>query len=295
MNALEQAIGFGIVSAAVISLGAVGFTMQLAVTNVFNLAFASCMSASAYVAYITHSAGTVNIWLALCVAAVAGAVLAVIIERVFYRPFLRRGSNLFTVVMVSLALGLIIKYLCQAIAGPTFYSYKLAPSENLRVGGFVISERELAVVIIAVGIMLLIHLVLKYTRLGKSMRAMASNEDLARVSGVSTRRVLTLTWAVSGALAGVAGVVYAMDVVVFDPSTTDNLLLLIIAAAVVGGIGQPYGAMLGALLVGLITSIVGIWIPTWENVIAFLLLGAVILFYPQGLLGGEARKLVAVQ
>jgi branched-subunit amino acid ABC-type transport system permease component len=106
--------------------------------------------------------------------------------------------------------------------------------------------------------------------------------------------VVLATWAISGVLAGVAGVVLSMNTAVFDSATAGNFLLLIVAAAVVGGIGKPYGAMLGALCIGLVTEISAIWIPELKNIAAFALLAVVLLVYPGGILGGRRETLGAL-
>lgn len=291
MSQFVEAIGFGLVTASIVALGAVGFTLQLGVTNIFNLAFGSAMTVSAFVAYWVHNLLHVDIWLSTAGAAVAGAVVAILLQVLFYGPFLRKGSTIFTLVMVSLALGLVLEFAVEAIVGTGFFTYHLPPSSSLDLGGLVLTPRQLVIIAIALVAMLGVHVLLKLTRLGKAMRATAADPELARVSGINTGRVILATWGISGLLSGIAGVVLAMNTVVFDPTTAGNFLLLIVAAAVVGGIGQPYGAMLGALCIGLATEISAIWIPELKNLTAFALLVLVLLVYPGGLLGGRRSQL----
>jgi len=286
-----EAIGFGVVTASIVALGAVGFTLQLGVTNMFNLAYGSSMTVSAFVAYLVHTAAPLNIWASMVAAAAAGALLAILLQMLFYGPFIRRGSTIFALVMVSLALGLVLQFSIEAIAGTGFFSYNLPPSASLEFGGFVLTTRQLAIIAIAILAMAGVHILLKLTRLGKAMRATAADAELARAAGINTNRVILTTWAISGLLSGLAGVVLAMNTVVFGASTTGNFLLLIVAAAVVGGIGQAYGAMLGALCIGLVTEISAIWIPELKDVAAFAILAGVLLVYPGGILGGSRRDL----
>jgi branched-subunit amino acid ABC-type transport system permease component len=287
MTAFIQAVGFGLVSASIIALGAVGFTLQLGVTNIFNLAYGSAMTVSVFVAYEVHAAWHVSIWIATAVAALAGAALAVLLQVLLYGPFRRRGSSVFTVVMVSLAAGVVIEYTVEAIAGSGFYSYSLPPTRSLDIIGFILTPQQLIIIAVAVAAMAAIHLLLRRTRLGKAMRATAADPELARSTGINTQRVILATWAISGLLCGVAGVTVAMNTVVFDPTTAGDFLLLIVAAAVVGGIGEPYGAMLGALCVGLVSEVSALWIPQLKDLVAFALLAVVLLVYPGGIMGGR--------
>ena len=123
---------------------------------------------------------------------------------------------------------------------------------------------------IAVVSMIGVHVLLRYTKLGKAMRATAANPTLARNCGIRTGRVITSTWALTGALCGLAGTVFAIDAGSFDATSTDLFLILILAAVFLGGPGQAYGAMLGAVLIGLATEVSAAFIPAdYKYVIAF--------------------------
>jgi branched-chain amino acid transport system permease protein/neutral amino acid transport system permease protein len=122
------------------------------------------------------------------------------------------------------------------------------------------------------------------TKLGKSMRATASNIELARSCGINTARIIDVAWLVSGALCGIASVALVMNTVSFQATTGSDFLVVIIAAAVLGGVGAPYGAMLGALIIGVVSEVAATYFnPALKNVFAFLVLVLVLLFRPQGL------------
>jgi branched-chain amino acid transport system permease protein/neutral amino acid transport system permease protein len=122
------------------------------------------------------------------------------------------------------------------------------------------------------------------------MRATAANPDLARNCGIRTRQVILLTWLISGALCGLAGVTFGMDSGTFGATSTDLFLVLVLAAVFLGGPGQPYGAMLGALVIGLATEIsAAIIVPDYKDVIAFLILLAMMAVRPTGLLGAPVE------
>ena len=287
MNLFLASLGFGLVTAAVLAIASVGFTMQFAVTDVLNLAYSGVMIVGAYVAYAVNSAG-LSVWIGLVAAALAGTVLSLLLNRVIYTPFQRRKSTGITLVIVSLGMTLILVFGLQAVVGGTNVSYSMSQGPSLRLGGLQLSVVQLVIIGMAVLSMLLVHGLLRHTRLGKAMRATAANRSLARNCGIRTDRVVTLTWAVTGALCGVAGTVFAIDAGSFGATSTQLFLVLILAAVFLGGPGQPYGAMLGAIIIGLGTEVSAAYItPEYKDVVAFVLLLAILAFRPSGLLGAR--------
>lgn len=288
MTIFLASVGFGLVTASVLAVAAVGFTLQFGVTDVLNLAYGAVMIAGAYLAYVINQAG-LNIWVGLVVAVVACSAGSVLLNSGIYTPFQRRGASPITLVIVSLGMTLIIEFGTQAIAGGTSVSYTMAQGPSVRAGGLVLTAVQLVVIGLSVLVMIGTHVLLRYTRLGKAMRATAANKTLARNCGIRTSRVITLTWAITGALCGLAGVIFAMDAGSFDATSTDLFLILILAATFLGGPGQAYGAMLGAVVIGLATEISAAYItPSYKYVVAFVALLLMLGIRPTGLLGARA-------
>jgi branched-subunit amino acid ABC-type transport system permease component len=288
MTIFLASVGFGLVTASVLAVAAVGFTLQFGVTDVLNLAYGAVMIAGAYIAYVINQAG-LNIWVGLVVAVVACSAGSVLLNSGIYTPFQRRGASPITMVIVSLGMTLIIEFGTQAIAGGTSVSYTMAQGPSVRAGGLVLTAVQLVVIGLSVLVMLGTHVLLRYTRLGKAMRATAANKTLARNCGIRTSRVINLTWAITGALCGLAGVIFAMDAGSFDATSTDLFLILILAATFLGGPGQAYGAMLGAVVIGLATEISAAYItPSYKYVVAFVALLLILGVRPTGLLGARA-------
>jgi branched-chain amino acid transport system permease protein/neutral amino acid transport system permease protein len=294
VSTLLPAIGFGVITASILAVAGVGFTLQFGVTNVLNLAYGDIMTAAAFVAYLVTSAG-ISVWLALAAGAAFGAVFSVMLNRALYTPFVRHGTRLFGMIIVTIAVSLIVQNGLLAIFGANFFSLKMARPATVHIAGMVFTTVQLAIIGIAIVAMLLIHLLLRYTRLGKAMRATATDPDLARNCGIATDRVIDLAWAISGALCGLAGVILVMNVTAFTDTTGAQFLIPIIAVAVLGGIGQPYGAMLGALVIGITSELAAAAIsPDYKDVVAFVILVIVLLARPQGILSEIAtRKEVA--
>lgn len=287
MSLFLASVGFGLVTASVLAIASVGFTLQFAVTDVLNLAYGAVMIFSAFVAYLLNSHG-ISVWLGLVVAMAAGSLLSVLLNVGVYTPFQRRGSAPITMVVVSLGMTLIIEFGVQALAGGTAVSYRMSNGPTFGAGGLTLTLVQLIIMILAVLVMLGVHVLLRYTKLGKAMRATSANRDLARNCGIRTSRVITSTWAVTGALCGLAGTVFAIDAGSFDATATDLFLVLILAAVFLGGPGQAYGAMLGAVIIGLATEISAVFIPAdYKYVIAFVVLLVMLGVRPTGLLGAQ--------
>ena len=251
MSLFLASLGFGLVTAAVLAIAAVGFTMQFAVTDVLNLAYGAVMIGSAFVAYWLNQAG-VNVWLGLLVAAAAGAVASVLLNRGIYAPFQRRGSAPITLVIVSLGMTLIIEFGLQAIVGGTSVSYTMSQGPTVKAGGLVLTAVQFAIIGLAIVVMAAVHVLLRYSKLGKAMRATSANRSLARNCGIRTNRIVTVTWALTGALCGIAG-------------------------------------MLGAVIIGLATEVSAAHItPSYKDVIAFAVLLIMMVVRPGGLLGAAA-------
>ncbi len=271
-----------------LAIAAVGFTLQFAVTDVLNLAFAAVMTAGAFVAYWINQAG-VSVWLALIVAMAACSALSVLLNLFVYAPFQRRGSSPITIVIVSLGMALIIEFGVQAIVGGVNVSYTMGQGTTFRAGGLILTTVQLVIIAISIVVMAAVHVLLRYTKLGKAMRATAANRSLARNCGIRTSRVITVTWALTGALGGLAGTVFAIDIGSFGPTSTDLFVVLILAAVFLGGPGHAYGAMLGAALIGLATEVSAAYIqPDYKYVIAFVVLLAMLAVRPSGLFGARA-------
>ncbi len=283
-----SSVGFGLVTASVLAIASVGFTLQFGVTDVLNLAFGAIMIFGAFVAYLVNQAG-VSVWLGLLVAVAACSLLSVLLNAGVYTPFQRRGTSPITMVIVSLGMTLIIEFGVQAAAGGTAVSYTMGNGPTFQAGGLTLTAVQIGIMALAVAVMGGVHGLLRYTKLGKAMRATAANRTLARNCGIRTSRVITATWALTGALCGLAGVVFAMDSGSFDATATDLFLVLILAAVFLGGPGQAYGAMVGAVIIGLATEVSAAFIQAdYKYVIAFVVLLVMLGVRPTGLLGERA-------
>ncbi len=287
VSVFMSSFGFGLMTAAVLAIATVGFTMQFAVTNVLNLAYGSVMINSAFVAYYFNARG-MNAWVTLVFGMVTGAVVSWALNRFVFTPFQRRNLAPITVVIVALGVDLVGTFGLQAIVGGGYVSFRLAPGQEYHILGMFLSGMQLVILAICAVVLGMIHWLLKYTRLGKAMRATSANPNLARNSGVKTQMVISTTWLISGALCGLAGTVFAMNTGVFEATSAQLYIVMLLAAMFLGGPGEPYGAMFGALTIGLATEISAAYIsPQYKEVVAFLALLGMLTFRPYGIFGSE--------
>jgi branched-chain amino acid transport system permease protein/neutral amino acid transport system permease protein len=293
MHLLIDAIGFGIAAGAVIALGAVGFTVQFGISNILNITYGALMTLAAYLGLVFLGLG-INIWLSVVLGGLLVGLLSVAFHRTLLAPLQRKGSRPFTLIIVTVAAGIVLQYVIVAIVGSQAQSYGPQQGATLHLLGMTLSAGQLAIILGTAALMLGLHLLLTRTTLGRAMRATSSNRTLAQSCGIPTDRISDIAWLISGALCGAAGMALAITIVSFDFTIGPIFLIPMIAAAVLGGIGQPYGAMVGGLVIGLVTQVIGaFWDPAYKDVIAFAILIAMLLIRPRGLFGASwsARRL----
>jgi branched-chain amino acid transport system permease protein/neutral amino acid transport system permease protein len=292
---LIEAIGFGVASGAVLALGAVGFTLQFGISNILNITYGAMMTLAAYLGLVLLSWG-LNIWLVMAIGGLLIGVASVALNRGLLAPLVRRGLPPFGLIIVTVSAGVVLQYVIVAVAGPSTQSFGNHGGATLHFLGWILTTAQVIIIVTTLVLMVGLHLVLTRTQLGRAMRATSANRTLARSCGISTSRVSDIAWFLSGTLCGLAGIALAITIESFDFTLGSLFLIPMIAAAVLGGVGQPYGAMLGGLVVGIVSQVsAAYWDPAYENVVAFGILIIVLLVRPRGLFGayGSARKLLA--
>ncbi|MBX0323327.1 branched-chain amino acid ABC transporter permease [Halomicroarcula sp. F13] len=236
-------------------------------------------------AQLSASASWVLVLFGLVVAAVGTVAVVLVVDRIVYRPM--RDSGNIALLIASIGVALALRYLVAFVFSTQTSGVATSGTRLQLFAGVAITDNEIALLVVAVVLMLGVHLLLQRTKLGKAMRAMADNEDLARVTGIPTERVVRLTWVLGGALAGTSGYLLVLESGTISFNFGWILLLLIFAAVIVGGIGSIYGAMAGGVLIGLVDSLALIWLPSGlTRAAAFAVLIVVLLLRPSGIFGG---------
>jgi len=265
-----------------------GFTIQFGLTNVLNLSFGAVMTVAAFAAYLANRHG-VGGWSGLGVGGAAGAALTLALGRGVFRPYARRGARLFEMMMVTLGLSLIVNYAIQALSHNNIYQFVVLPSSPFQLGSILVTHTQLIIVFISVGVLVALTSLLQLTKIGKALRAMAADPDLARACGIRTGRIVVLTWLLSGFLCGLAGVVYIINAQSVGYTTGQLFLPLVVAAAILGGAGSPVGAVVASVLMGIVTEVVAAFgSEAYSTVAGFGILVVVLLSRPGAVRGGQA-------
>lgn len=286
MTLFWLSVGFGLVTTSVLAIAAIGLSLQFGITNYVNFAYGDFMALGAFFTYFLNNQFLhLNIWIALAIAALGMGAFGVLINQFLLGPFARRFRSTHYVLIVTFGLSLVMLNVIYSLWGANVRFYALPASTAQNIGPMLLTTNQLIVMGIALGLMAAVHATLKMTRLGKSMRAMSDNTSLAMTSGIDTRRVTTVTWFMSGALAGIAGTVLGISEGNLTPAAGELFLFVIFAAVIMGGIGSIYGAMAGAVFVGMATEISGAFInPAYKLDVAFVVLILTLLIRPSGLI-----------
>lgn len=285
LEQLAQTVIFGLATGGVISLSAVGLTLSYGVTRFINFSYGDLLTLGAYATVLLASLGLALPWATLAGMALVGLV-GVALARTFFDPLMARGP--FPLLVTSVGLAFVLQNLVRMAFGSTPVRFPLPLMRPWQLGPLFVPKAQVIIVAVALLTMLAVHVLLRFTLVGKMMRATSDNPLLARASGIRTRRVLAATWLFSSAIAALGGVLLAITQVALQPVMGWNFLLVVFAAVLLGGIGNPYGAMLGAMVVGLGIELGSSYVaPQYSYAFAFLILLLVLLFRPQGILRSE--------
>jgi len=300
-----QIIADGLIIGSVISLGAIGLSLTLSIVRFSNFSHGELLAWGAYLALVGTTAFTASheslaspigpfsfgwgLVISLVVASALTALLALLLDAILFKRLRKQGA--ITLVIASFGAALVLRNLLLFWQGgvPKYYSQNLqiaiAFLPRRTYGGLRFTPDQLLVLALTLATVTALHLFLRYSVLGRSMRATAINPALAQVTGIDPERVLRATWLIAGALAALAGV-FAGVTVQLRPTMGVELLLPLFAAVVLGGIGSLWGAVLGGFIVGLAESASVVLLGAeYRTAAAFIVLIAILLLRPNGLFG----------
>jgi branched-chain amino acid transport system permease protein len=264
---LNKIVISGLVIGSIYALGAVGVTLVAGILRFSHFAHGDVMTMGAFVSFILASllaATGISLPFAkgivvLPLAMILTAIIVYAFDLAFYRPLRRRGARPITLLIASIGVTMMLQGVLRLFGGTATRSffetepkliYRIDMSWLGAMRPLTVTQPQAAMILLTLVAVIALHLFLSRSRLGKAMRAMSDNPDLAQVSGINTQLVVRTTWLIAGALACLAGTMLALDVQL-KPDLAFNIILPIFASAVVGGLGQTYGAIVGGFLVGL--------------------------------------------
>ncbi|NBD16931.1 MAG: branched-chain amino acid ABC transporter permease [Cyanobacteria bacterium] len=275
----------GLAVGSIISLVAVGLTLTFGILRLPNFAQGDLMTVGAYMTWVSNVAG-LNIWLSMIVGAIGTVIVMLVTEVLLWKPMRNVRAQPTTLIIISIGLALFLRSTILLIWGGSNQSYDLPILPALDIFGLKVAYYR----IIAIGLSLLaiviLHFLLQNSKIGKAMRAVADNIDLARVSGINVEQVVIWTWVIAGVLTAIAGANYGLITAV-RPNMGWFLILPIFASVILGGIGNPYGAITGAYVIGIAQELSVPFLGSQYKLgIALAIMVLMLLIRPQGLFRG---------
>ncbi len=283
---LVEGIKFGLV----IAMGAIGLSLIFGTTGLTNFSHGEMVTFGAMVAWFINVRLGMPLIPAAILAVLIGAAAGALYDFAFWRRLRHRGTGLVAMLVISIGMSLMFRYMFLYTFGGRTRPYgDYAVQKGIDIGPVSIAAKDIVSIVLSVIVLIGVGLLLQRTKIGKAMRAVADNKDLAASSGIDVDRVILFVWAAGGGLAAFGGVLFGVtEQVSFQMGF--RLLLLMFAGVTLGGLGTAYGALVGSLIVGIFVQVSTLWVPTeLKNVGALVTLILILLFRPQGILGQAER------
>jgi len=279
-------LGFGIIAGAVLALPSLTLSLLCRNCKFFNLAYGDQMGLAAYLVLFLNVSLGLNFLISVLLSLIISAILGVIFYWVIFKPLRRHGP--LVLLIASLGLAFIIHNSELAIWGPNPQKYNIPFETGLRLGPFIMTPIQLLLIGLSFALTGGIFAMVRYTGIGRAMRATADNLELAKIRGVNTERTFIWTWVICSATAGLGGIFLAL-ITTLTPWTGFITLLFLFSALILGGVGNLVGALVGAMIIGLASECAGILpvLAPYKIAVAFAIMFVCLLFRPSGILGKE--------
>jgi neutral amino acid transport system permease protein len=283
---LPQLLINGISIGSILALAAVGLTLTYGILRLSNFAHGDYMTLGAYLTLFAKNLLGLNIWFSLGVGSVATVGIILLIEKLIWSKMRAQRANATTLIIISIGLALFIRNFVLLIWGGENQTYGLPVAEALSLFGLRLPYYNLLVVGMAVTTIAALHYLLQNTRIGKAMRAVADDIDLARVTGINVEQVILWTWIIAGGLTALSGGMLGL-VQALRPNMGWFLILPLFASVILGGIGNPYGAIAGAFVIGIAQEVSTYFLHIeYKLAVALIIMVLVLAFRPQGIFRG---------
>ncbi len=303
---LAQLTAEGLKQGLYLAMASIGLSLIYGTTGLVNFAHAEMVTWGGLATYFFNFYGLagvagflaplpgpfgdgVNLVFAVVLGMIAGGALGFLLDRVLFRTLRRQGVSLIAQMVITIGLSIVMRYLFLYFFGGGPRSFRdFSAQQALQLGPVQLVPKDIIAMSISIGVLLMIGVLLTRTQMGKAMRAVSDNRDLAESSGIDVQRVISTVWIFGAAAAALGGAFFALDQAKWDFGF--RILLLIFSAVTLGGLGTAYGALLGALVIGLVINLSTLVIDAeLKNMVALLVMVLVLMFRPQGLLGRAER------
>ena len=286
LQLLVEGVKFGLI----IAMASVGLSLIFGTTGLINFAHGEMVTFGALAGWFVNVSLGLHLIPATVVAVLAGGLAGAALDKALWRPLRRRGTGLIALLVISIGLGLLVRYIfLYQFGGRTRPFAEYAVQRAVDLGPVAIAPKDIVSILLSLAVLAGVGLALQRTKAGKAMRAVADNPDLARSSGIDVERVILLVWFFGGCLAAFGGVLLGLTEQVSWQMGV-QLLLLMFAGVILGGLGTAFGALVGSFVVGVFVQLSTLVVaPELKNVGALAILILILLVRPQGLLGQAER------
>lgn len=300
MNEIWQSLIDGVAVGSVLSLSAIGLTLIYGILRLCNFAHGDYLTLGAYLAFAGNVWLNLDIWLSAMLGAVATVLVGLMGDRLLWQPLRYKKASNNTLMITSIGLAYVLRNAIILVFGASPLRYNLPTFPPLNLAGILVTRNKIIVIIAAVVAIALISYILQNTKIGKAMRAVGDSPELAKVSGIDVNATIFWTWVISLSLTAFGGTMYGL-IANLRPNMGWLLLLPMFTAVIMGGIGNPYGAIAGALLVGIAQEVsttcpqflgdnAQYCIPTdYKLGVGLLIMILVLLWRPQGIFSKSAK------
>lgn len=286
MDIVPQLVANSIIAGSVYALVGLGFTLIYGAVRFFDLGYGVFTAVGGYTVFFLSKMLGLPVLPSVVLGVLVAGLLGFVVNIIVYKPIRKRGASNLVLLVASLG----VLTMLQAVIAILFTSQFQTLSQNIveqrtyNIFGGIITEIQVIILLSAFGVMIALALLLKKTKFGKAVRAISDDEEVAKTIGINTGKIIGYVFFIGSAIAGLAGILIGFDTGI-EPTMGLALLLKGVIAAIIGGVGNIYGAVLGAFLLGFVENF-GIWQISgeWKDAIAFILLTVFLIFRPQGIL-----------
>lgn len=278
-------------SASCFILVGIGFLFCYKASSFINFSHGVIVASGAYFAFVSEVWLGIPFFISIFIAIAFSALLGCLINLGIYRPLKNEGASSLILLLASLGVYIVIQNIISLIFGDDTKSIRSGVvKEGIAILGARITPIQITTIFVSIGLTTLVWVFLRYSKMGRAMRAVANDAELARISGIDSDRVILWAFGIGSGLAGIAGILVALDVDM-TPTMGMNALMMGVVAMIIGGVGSIPGVALGALLLGMAQQFGAYYISSqWQDAIAFIILFVFLLFRPQGFLGRKVKK-----
>lgn len=286
MDILPQLIVNSIIAGAIYSMIALGFNLIYGTVKFFDISYGALTAVGGYAVFFFYKKLGLDLYLSVLIGVLITSLIGYLIYRFVYSPLRSRKSSGIVMLVGSLGVFTAVQAIIAILFSSQFQtlSRSTGSSQTFNIFGGIITDVQLATLAVGVVIMLVIALILNKSLFGKAVKAVGDDEDVAKIVGIDTSKIIGWVFVIGSAIAGLAGILIGFDTGI-EPTMGMSLLLKGVIASIIGGIGNVYGGVLGAFLLGFIENF-GIWQISgeWKDAISFGVLIIFLLFRPQGIL-----------